>query len=342
MHQSLLLGFLGAICFLCFILAMFLFFCGEDVYRSREKLNEMKSDFHVKNPNSSVGIFDFEEGKSDLVMKLKNTIISEGLFSDKKFIVVEKIFSCEKSIQDDLVDFLEERNYLKDDQNTKLLFWEDTCKVGKGKLVNFLGKNAQKHNFEKLRGRDISEWIKSKVNETEDSTKIDENAIAELVTFVGDDMSRLSNEVEKLITFKMGEVITKDDVDLLVKSKIEANIFDTIEALGYGKKNIALERLHKQLEKGDDPLYIFSMYVYQFRNLLKIGSIYFEGNSNPNEIAKLAKLHPFVVKKGMGQLRGFSLSALRDVYQKLKKLDVEIKTGKMDVVTGLDKFIVEL
>ncbi|HHE45981.1 MAG TPA: hypothetical protein ENL05_01380 [Candidatus Moranbacteria bacterium] len=138
------------------------------------------------------------------------------------------------------------------------------------------------------------------------------------------------------------EIITEAEVDLLVKAKLEANIFKTIDALAYKNKKKALELLHNQLKKGDDSFYIFSMYIYQFRNLLKIGDLYFQGKTNQYEMAKLTKMSPFVAQRGIAQLRGFTLAQLKKIYKKLEEIDLQVKTGKMDIGLALDKFTVEI
>jgi DNA polymerase-3 subunit delta len=67
-----------------------------------------------------------------------------------------------------------------------------------------------------------------------------------------------------------------------------------------------------------------------------------EFGGNDHAIAKAGGMHPFVVKKSLQQLRNFPLGKLKKTYQKLADLDFEAKTGKIDIKTALDKFIVEL
>jgi DNA polymerase III subunit delta len=131
-------------------------------------------------------------------------------------------------------------------------------------------------------------------------------------------------------------------VELLVKANLAGNIFEMIDALGNKNKKAALKLLHRHLKNGEDPFYIFSMFVYQFRNLLKVADYKENGGLAEKEIANASKLHPFVVKKSLNQINNFSLDRLKKVYQKLGNLDLKIKTGKIDIKLALDKFIVEL
>jgi DNA polymerase-3 subunit delta len=137
-------------------------------------------------------------------------------------------------------------------------------------------------------------------------------------------------------------MIEEQDIDDLVSSKISIGIFDTIDALGNNNKKEAARLLHEHLKQGENPFYIFSMFVYQFRNLLKVADLKEKGMLNDYEISKNSGLHPFVVKKSLGQLRNLTFSKLKNIYKNLSELDTKIKTGKIDIQLALDKFLIEL
>jgi DNA polymerase-3 subunit delta len=155
----------------------------------------------------------------------------------------------------------------------------------------------------------------------------------------------MKNEIEKLASYKNNKTIGPVDVDLLVKPRIEPEIFKTIDAIAFnshwaGKKQ-ALKLLHDHLEKGDHPLYLLSMISFQFRNLLVIKDL-MEKNVPYYSIPKMTKMHPFVVKKTYEQARKFSFQELKKIYQKIFQVDLSIKTGKIDPTTALDFLIVSI
>ena len=102
-----------------------------------------------------------------------------------------------------------------------------------------------------------------------------------------------------------------EDVDLLVKSKIDTDIFKTVDALARGDKKTALKMLHDHLESGEDPFYLLSMYFYQFRNLGKSESRWPKKICLSAEIASRLKMHPFVARKSLDQARNFSWEKLK-------------------------------
>jgi DNA polymerase-3 subunit delta len=151
----------------------------------------------------------------------------------------------------------------------------------------------------------------------------------------------LDKEIQKLISYADGKIISDKDVDILVKASLDSNIFKTIDALGANNKKEAIRLIHEHLKNGDDPFYLMSMFVYQFRNMLKVADLK-EKKANEYEIAKMTRMHPFVIKKSLAQLRNFSFPRLEKIYRKLGAMDLMIKIGKMDIRLALDKFVAEL
>ncbi|MFC1609283.1 DNA polymerase III subunit delta [Patescibacteria group bacterium] len=311
---------------------------GEDDFSSSEKLNKLKNDFLEKNAQgAALSVLDFEETIKD---ELRDVIGSGGLFSSSKLVVVKNMFSAaDKAYQDRVVEFLKASEDLFGDKEVIVVFW-DRGKLKKNtRLFKTLNEKAESSQFEIMSGAALQKWVSDRVNNV--GGKISNDAVSSLALYVGGDLWQMNNEIEKLVSMVDGEEISVEDVDVLVKPKIKSDIFKTIEALASQNKSLALKLLHNQLMSGDDPFYILSMYVYQFRNLLKISNFYYGGLRNHYEIAKVAKLHPFVVQKGMGHLNRFSSSRLKEIYKKLEELDSKVKVGEIDILLGLDKFIVE-
>ena len=101
-------------------------------------------------------------------------------------------------------------------------------------------------------------------------------------------------------------------LNVLVKSKIDTDIFKTVDALARGDKKTALKLLHDHLESGEDPFYLLSMYFYQFRNLVKVKPLA-EKNMSPAEITSKLKMHPFVARKSLEQAQEFFLGETKSL-----------------------------
>jgi len=151
----------------------------------------------------------------------------------------------------------------------------------------------------------------------------------------------LSNEIKKLANYKNKEKIENKDIELLVKPKIESDIFKTIDAIAVKNKKQALELIKKHLEKGDSPLYLLSMINFQFRNLLQVRDL-IERQKSFYVFSKKTQLHPYVIKKSYSQAQKFKISELKKIYQKIFEVDLNIKTGKVEPETALDFLIAEI
>lgn len=320
---------------------MLLFLYGEDIFRSRQKLNEYKDRFLKKyGPQADLAVFDAEENKN---IDLQKVISARGLFSSVQLAIVKNFIALSNSDgQTEAVSFLKSNKGVLADKESVIFFWEKEAPRKDSPLFKFLQKYSGAQEFKKLSGAPLSQWISKRLGEISPGLKISSGAREKLAACASSDSQAINTELEKLVSFKEKGEIIETDVDQLVTAKISSAIFETIEAASSGNKKRALSLFHNHLKNKEDPFYILSMYVYQFRNLLKIGELYWQGISDRFVIAKKTGLHPFVVQKTLPQLKNLTLSKLKNIYQKLQDIDFEAKSGRIDIKLSLDKFIVEL
>jgi len=263
----------------------------------------------------------------------KNEAKTISMFDEKKLMVLKHTF-LNKDFQE---DFLKNSKYFISSDDV-FLFFEEGLPENK-KFFKFLEKKAKSQEFKILEGIHLKNWVKKEFEKHK--ARIEVDALNKLAEFVGNDLWQMENEIKKLISFKGGKIIKKEDVEILVKSRIETDIFETIDSLALKNKRKALELIHKHLEKGDSPLYLLSMINFQFRNLLIIKDLIEKGRPYYT-FQKITQLHPFVIKKSYSQSQRFSLQELKKIYQKIFQVDLNIKTGKLDPQTALDLFIAEI
>lgn len=319
---------------------MIIFLYGEDAFRSLEKLKELKERFLEKN-ESGLSVVDFSENQSFDLEKIKEAVSAKSLFSKKQLLIFKNFLSLSPKLQAELLEYLKKEKNLFEDRDSVLIFWEKTNFKKGNKLFEFLEKNSKKQKFETLEGAKLSRWIEDKIKELNPKISVSKKSVEKLILLTGSDLQLLNSEIEKISNYKNEGTIEEADVEILVKGKINSNIFETIEAISGGNKKRAIELFRKQLKSGNDPFYILSMYVFQIRNLLKIEDAS-ERTGNQYEVAKIAKLHPFVVQKGISQARFFGREKLKNIFNKLQEIDLKVKTGKAEIIGALEKFIVEI
>lgn len=323
---------------------MIILLYGEDEFRSLEKLKEIENKFLSKNSSgSSPSYFDLEENKDINFSEIKNAFKSTGLFGGKQLIIIKNFLSsASKELTEKALSFLKSSKDISEDKDLVAVFWEKGKTKERSPLFKFLAANAKKQKFDKLSGAKLEQWIIANLEKAGSEVKISAKALEKLIAYTGSELRVLDNEIKKLLNYKDIGIIDEEDVELLVKEKISSGIFETVEALSGGNKKTALKLFHEQLEKGEDPLYILMMYVYQFRNFLKVGEQYSKGERNSATIAGKAGIHPFVAKKILGQIGRFSEEKIKEIYKQLRIIDEKAKTGQADAKIELDRFIAEI
>ena len=291
---------------------MITFLYGLDIYRSRQELRRLIQE---KKSNSDYLDFiriDINDKGIDFFEEISKSINSISMFDNNKLIVIENIFSFDKEAQEEFIEKL--KNFDKD-----LIVWDEKPDL-RTKLFKFLEPNSKK--FDLLKGSELRNWIKDY------SKDIESSAIDLLIEYVGSDLWRMSNEIDKLLNYT--KKIERKDVELLVKPEFDLNIFNMVDALGDKDKKKAISLFKKHLDKGEDPFYLLSMFIYQFRNLIKVRS------------GGKLDLHPFVIKKTQHQARNFDVDELKKIYHSLLIIDFDSKIGKTDIKTALEMFVVGL
>jgi len=118
--------------------------------------------------------------------------------------------------------------------------------------------------------------------------------------------------------------------------------FEMVDALGQRNGSAAMRLFHGLLGEGKEPLYVFSMIARQFRLLLQAKSLAEQQAALPQLMKELGLRHEFVATKLLAQARNFSLGRLQGIYRELQRIDVAIKTGRVEPELALDVFITEV
>jgi len=331
---------------------MIIFLYGLDTYRSREKLHEIIANYQ-KIHKSGLNLKYFLGTETDFDT-LKDELRQTSMFKEKKLIILVDIFSNSEFKERFLESGKSLNKFWLGDENI-ILFYEQNSVLKEDPLLLFLKKYSQSQEFQPLGGQKLKSWAKKEFENY--GAKIEEKALDKLIDFVGNDLWQMVNEIKKLVSYrasrqrgeggkenevlfdqKKGVRIELEDVELLVRPKIETDIFETIDAIASKDKKRALKFIKAHLERGDSPLYLFSMIVFQFRNLLMVKDL-IERNL-PSYF--LTGLHPFVIKKSILLSNKFRFLELKKIYQKIFQIDIDIKTGKIEPEIALDLLITEL
>lgn len=318
---------------------MILFLYGEDSYSSRQKLNGIKKKYiDASLGDTNLSVIDLTD-KDWNFAKIEQTIQAMPFLAKSRLVIIKNLLSAGgKKLQEKILEYLP-----KIPSSTNVIFYEDEKFDKRNALYKKLSKKSsaiKSQEFKPLSDYQLQDWIKREI--VSRNATIEPRAIDQLILYVGGDLWRMSNEIQKVTSYTLQ--VTRNDVELLVRPKITANVFDLVDALG--NKNLARAQAEKRklLSSGEHELYVLTMIVYQFRNLLivKDSATCNKRHATNQEIAKETKLHPFVVQKTMAQCKNFTMPELKKIYQKLLDVDTKIKSGQIEPGLALDLLIVEL
>jgi DNA polymerase-3 subunit delta len=377
---------------------MILFLFGEDTYSSHQKLAQIKAKFiDASLGDTNLSVADCADKELDYT-QITQMVLAMPFLAKTRLVVIKNLLSDgKKKLQEQFIELLDKvpdstvlliYESEKVDRRTalfKALTSSTSLRAGKTKTTKTTSEESlqaggsppqrcsiQAQEFKSLEPYELKKWIKYEV-EKQGGT-IDNLAIDKLIEYIGNDLWRLSNEIAKLISYCHSERSeeTRDssaklpqndikvrDVELLVRARVVANVFDLIDAIGAKNIKKAQNELHKLTNSGQNELYIHTMIVYQFRNLLIVkdlltnskpastvgGSETLNFKQIPNnkfEISKQSGLHPFVVEKTMGQAKNYTFERLKEIYQILLDYDIKMKTGQIELGLALDMLLIDL
>lgn len=311
---------------------MIIFLYGADSFRSKQKLDEIVAHYKASK-KSGLNLIALDAGQiafSDFYDNFKMV----SMFAEKKLVILKNVFA-NKAFQEDFAKEIKKVEELSD----VVVVHESEAPDARLKLFKTLLKQCKCQEFAPLAGMQLKKWAQAEF--TKMGAKINIDALDLLLQYAGNDLWRLAGEISKLSNFKAGAAIKKDDVELLVRPRIELDIFKTIDALAAKNKTQALMLLHKHLDGGEVPLYLLSMVAFQFKNLLIVKELAQKGLMYAS-IVKKSGLHPFVVKKTYFACNQFNLEELKNIYRAIFKIDSDIKVGRIEAETALDLLVASI
>ncbi len=263
---------------------------GEDAYLKDSALSKLTQSIDISLPDLNISTFDKEDVSVTDIIALANSYPS---FSEKRLIIIKE-FSVSKGDNKSL-NKLEE--YLANPNPY-------TCLVFFYSLTQSVLKNANICTVDcrKLNEQNLAKWIIKHVNDTQKS--IDKNAIKTIIQYTNGDMYKISQAIEKLVLY-VDNLITNDDVKLLVSKDIDYVIFDLANALAAGDNFKSMEICDNLLTQEEPTVIIASVYR-SFRRM------FFAHISKAEEslLSQALSVKPYAITKAKQQAKKFGAKKL--------------------------------
>ena len=184
---------------------------------------------------------------------------------------------------------------------------------------------------------DFNGYVKNNLN----GYDMDFMAINLLISYCDNNIGRIKSELEKLKVYKFNDkIITRDDVDNLVKKGYDSTIFNLIDEINGGNREKVINIYRELLMENETEEKILYTIANHYRLLykVKIKSM----SLSDGELIKLYMLHPYRLTKLKEQCRLVSGDKILDMLKSPSDIDINVKSGKMDISTGMFLFFEKL
>jgi DNA polymerase-3 subunit delta len=191
------------------------------------------------------------------------------------------------------------------------------------KVTKLLAKNGLVYESKKLYENQVGDWIKRVLAGKKYS--IEPKANAMLVEFLGTDLSKINNELEKLqIILPKGSTITPHHIEENIGFSKDFNIFELRKAIG-DRNQLRAYTIADNFAQNpkDNPMVVTTSLVFSFFvQLLKYHGL---KDKNPNNVSKVLGVNPFFLKDYDTALKNYPTRKVSQIVGSLRDIDLKSK-----------------
>ena len=192
------------------------------------------------------------------------------------------------------------------------------------KIFKALEKKGVWFESKKLYDNQVPGWINGYASSQ--GYRIEPKAAALMAEFLGSDLSKIANEVEKLVLAigNKSEVITPDLVEKHIGFSKDFNQFELQNALGKRdvvKANRIINYFAENEKRYPFPLTTVSLYFFFSKLLL----LHYTKDKSQQNLASTLKINPFFVKDYESAAHRYSASQLVEIISLLREYDMRSK-----------------
>ncbi|MBA4277382.1 DNA polymerase III subunit delta [Flavobacterium sp.] len=191
------------------------------------------------------------------------------------------------------------------------------------KVTKLLAKNGIVYESKKLYENQVGDWIKRVLAGKKYS--IEPKANAMLVEFLGTDLSKINNELEKLqIILPKGSTITPHHIEENIGFSKDFNVFELRKAIG-DRNQLRAYTIADNFAQNpkDNPIVMTTSLVFSFFvQLLKYHGL---KDKNPKNVATALGVNPFFLKDYDVAIKNYPMRKVSQIVTSLREVDVKSK-----------------
>ncbi|MFN8323051.1 MAG: DNA polymerase III subunit delta [Chitinophagales bacterium] len=295
------------------------FLCGEEPYFidtlvdliEANVLNDMEKAF-----NQTIAY-----GKDLNARQIIETCGRLPMMAEKQVVIIKEAQSLSLKAE-------EEEQYLRYLKNpvksTVLVFaWKHGTPDGRKSFGKEMKKAATYFESKTLYENQVAPWVKNWLSNRK--YKIEDQAVDLLVESTGTDLSKVANELEKLIINKpAGATLNLDDIETGVGVSKEFNVFELSNALGSRNMTKAYQIANYFVANPKNgPIVLVLGTLYTFFS--KVYLTHLNKNLMEKDLAGILKVNPYFVKDYKAAVKNYSEQKLENIFYILEEYDLRAK-----------------
>ena len=257
-------------------------------------------------------------GKDATVQDIVSNAKRYPMMAERQVIIVKEAQNLIKTIEQ-LVE------YAKNPQPTTVLVFNYKYKtLDKRKaLYKTLSKSAVVFESKKIYEDKIPSWIQSFLRAKQ--ITITPKAALMLTEFLGNDLSKIANELNKLeIVVGAQKEITPEIIEENIGISKDFNNFELQKALGHLDHKKAYQIVHYFAQNSKQHPFVLTisiLYMY-FSKLMTLHTV---RDKNPGTVAKALGVNPYFVNEYIAVSRNFPMKRISGVLETLRTYDTKSK-----------------
>ncbi len=206
--------------------------------------------------------------------------------------------------------------------------------IDKRKLfAKAIDKKGVLFESKKLYDNQIPDWINAYIRGL--GYKMNQYAVQLLSDYIGSDLTRITNEIQKLIiNIPQNKEITVDDIEMNIGISKDFNVFELQKALGK-KQVLKAYKIAQYFVRNPKENPIQQILIILFGFFSKVLLFHtLKNKTDRNEVAAVLSVNPAFVEDYKTAARNYSISKLAEIFSCLREADTKSKgielTGKND------------
>ncbi|WP_046757579.1 DNA polymerase III subunit delta [Kordia jejudonensis] len=240
------------------------------------------------------------------------------MMAERQVVIVKEAQDLSRTI-DKLVGYLENPQ-----PTTVLVICYKYKKIAKNKkLYKVAAKNGVMYESKKLYENQVADWIRRVL--AGKKYQITPKAAQMLVEFLGTNLSKIDNELEKLkLILPVGSEITPEAIEENIGISKDYNNFELRKAIGDRdvQKAFRIIRYFAENPKDNPTVVTVSLLFNFFSQLLQYHGL---RDHNAKNVASVLRINPYFVKEYQAAARNYPMKKVSGIVATLREMDVKSK-----------------